>query len=193
MVGTSRKTFIPVRAHMQGKTVDVQVGVNDSADDRIQIRALRLIRHDDDMLRRLRDAHMFTELGSCSSLVWLTYLTAQMARDPSGGPPPPGDHGTLPIGSVESARAALICTLDFQIDYVNKARSKVGAVQNRLESALNNMETYSENLNASESRIRDADFAFETAEMSKFQVMQQAGVAILGQANGMSQGALRLI
>ena len=76
---------------------------------------------------------------------------------------------------------------------MNAARSQVGAVHNRLESALNNIETYNENLKASESRVRDADFAFETAEMSKFQVMQQAGVAILGQANGMSQGALRLI
>ena len=62
-----------------------------------------------------------------------------------------------------------------------------------MESALNNIETYTENLQASESRIRDADFAHETARMAKFQVMQQAGVAILGQANGMSQAALRLI
>ena len=51
-----------------------------------------------------------------------------------------------------------------------------------LESALNNLETYTENLASATSNIRDADFAFETAEMSKLQVMQQAGTAILGQA-----------
>ena len=74
-----------------------------------------------------------------------------------------------------------------------RSRSRVGATQNRLESALNNMETFQENLGASESRIRDADFAYETAEMSKRQIMQQAGTSVLGQANGLTQGVLRLI
>ena len=98
----------------------------------------------------------------------------------------------MSLESSASAQAALT-TIDAAIDKVNEYRSDYGAVQNRLESALNNLETYTENVAASESRIRDADFAFETAEMSKFQVMQQAGTAILGQANGLGQGALRLI
>ena len=96
------------------------------------------------------------------------------------------------MDTVAGARTA-ITDLDTAIDSVNEYRSDYGAVQNRLESALNNLEVYTENVASSESRIRDADFAFETAEMSKFQIMQQAGVAILGQANGLSQGALRLI
>jgi flagellin len=100
--------------------------------------------------------------------------------------------GTMNLDNITNARAA-ITNLDKAIDTVNKYRSDYGAVQNRLESALNNLEVYTENVASSESRIRDADFAHETAEMSKFQVMQQAGVAILGQANGLSQGALRLI
>jgi flagellin len=100
--------------------------------------------------------------------------------------------GNLSLGNVASAQAALT-TIDNALDKVNEYRSDYGAVQNRLESALNNLETYTENVAGAESRIRDADFAFETAEMSKFQVMQQAGVAILGQANGLGQGALRLI
>lgn len=102
------------------------------------------------------------------------------------------DSGNMALGSSASAQAA-ITKLDDAIDTVNKHRSNYGAVQNRLESALNNLETYTENVATSESRIRDADFAHETAEMSKFQIMQQAGTAILGQANGLSQGALRLI
>jgi flagellin len=102
------------------------------------------------------------------------------------------DTSNVNLANVESAQAALQ-TIDNAIDSVNKYRSDYGAVQNRLESALNSLETYTENVASSESRIRDADFAHETAEMSKFQVMQQAGVAILGQANGLSQGALRLI
>jgi len=102
------------------------------------------------------------------------------------------DTGNVDMSNVASAQAA-ITTLDTAMDSVNTYRSDYGAVQNRLESALNNLETYTENVATSESRIRDADFAFETAEMSKFQIMQQAGVAVLGQANGLAQGALRLI
>ncbi|NCG17594.1 MAG: flagellin, partial [Rhodobacterales bacterium] len=62
-----------------------------------------------------------------------------------------------------------------------------------MESAMRNLETYTQNLAGAESQIRDADFAYESAELSKFQTMQQAGTAILGQANGINQGAVRLI
>ena len=96
------------------------------------------------------------------------------------------------LDTFTNARAALT-KIDSALDTVNSYRSDYGAVQNRLESALNNLEVYKENIAASESRIRDADYAFETAEMSKFNIMQQAGMAILSQANGMNQGALRLI
>ncbi|MBN2801388.1 MAG: flagellin FliC, partial [Deltaproteobacteria bacterium] len=91
-----------------------------------------------------------------------------------------------------TAQTALT-TIDTALDTVSSYRSDYGSVQNRLESALANTETYTENLSAAESQIRDADFAFETAEMSKFQIMQQAGIAVLGQANTISQGALRLV
>ena len=102
------------------------------------------------------------------------------------------DTGNVSMSSAASAQAALT-TIDNALDTVNGYRSDYGSVQNRLESALNNLETYTENVAGAESRIRDADFAHETAEMSKFQIMQQAGTAILGQANGLAQGALRLI
>ena len=102
------------------------------------------------------------------------------------------DSGNINMSNATSAQAALT-TLDTAIDSINKIRSDFGSVQNRLESSLNNLHTYTENLAGAESRIRDADFAFETAQMSKFQTMQQAGIAILGQANQLTQGALRLI
>ena len=102
------------------------------------------------------------------------------------------DTGNLSMANSASAQAALTA-LDSSIDSINKIRSQFGSAQNRLESSLNNLHAYTENLAGAESRIRDADFAFETAQMSKFQTMQQAGVAILGQANGLTQGALRLI
>jgi flagellin len=102
------------------------------------------------------------------------------------------DSGNMSLANAASAQAALTA-LDSSIDSINKIRSDFGSVQNRLESSLNNLHSYTENLAGAESRIRDADFAYETAQMSKYQTMQQAGIAILGQANGLTQGALRLI
>jgi len=99
---------------------------------------------------------------------------------------------TVSLANSASAQAA-IGFLDNALDQVNDYRSTYGAVQNRLESAIRSLDTYSENLSAAESQIRDADFAHEAAEMSKQQIMQQAGTAILGQANQINQGALRLI
>ena len=58
---------------------------------------------------------------------------------------------------------------------------------------MNNLETYHENLRQAESRIRDADFAYETAELTKNQIMQQAGVSVLAQAKNVSQSALTLL
>lgn len=95
--------------------------------------------------------------------------------------------------SSSAGAAAGIAAIDAAIDTVSQYRSNYGAVQNRLESAQRNLETYSENLSVAESGIRDADFAKEAAEMAKFNVMQQAGVAALGQANQINSGAVRLI
>jgi flagellin len=102
------------------------------------------------------------------------------------------DAANLNLASVNSSQAALQ-TIDTALNTMNQYRSDYGSVENRLSSSLNNLEIYRENIKSSESRIRDADYAFETAEMNKFNIMQQAGVAILSQANNISQGALRLI
>jgi flagellin len=102
------------------------------------------------------------------------------------------DTGAMDLSSSTSATSAL-SVLDTALDTVSSNRSKLGASQNRLESALNNLETYHENLRSAESRIRDADFAYETAELTKNQIMQQAGVSVLAQAKGVSQSALNLI
>ena len=102
------------------------------------------------------------------------------------------DTASMRLNTAGNAQTA-ITDLDAALATVNGHRSKYGSVQNRLESALNNLETYTENLSSANSRIRDADFAHETAELSKHQIMQQAGTAILGQANQINQGAVRLI
>jgi flagellin len=96
------------------------------------------------------------------------------------------------IGSREGAIKALDI-VDLAIEHVSASRAALGALQNRLESTINNLTTTSENLSASRSRIMDADFAQETAALSRNQIIQQAGVSILAQANQQPQIALALL
>jgi flagellin len=95
--------------------------------------------------------------------------------------------------STAAGAQAAITTLDTALDTVNGYRSAYGATQNRLDSSLKNLETYAENLASAQSQIRDADFAWETAQLSKHQVMQQAGTSILAQANQVTQAATTLL
>jgi flagellin len=88
---------------------------------------------------------------------------------------------------------AAITSIDTALDSVNTSRSAYGAVQNRLSTAMANVESYTEKLIATESTIRDVDFASETADLTRNQVFQQAGVAILSQANQSPQAALSLL
>jgi flagellin len=102
------------------------------------------------------------------------------------------DTASADLSTATGAQAA-IDTFDAALDSVSGYRSDLGAVQNRLDSALANMESYVENLESAESQIRDADFAYETAELAKNQILQQAGVSVLAQAKTMNQGALSLL
>jgi flagellin len=131
--------------------LDVQVGINNTLNDRIQI--------------NLGDLRA-TTLGI--------------------------DTGAVSFATATAAQTAL-ANFDIALDTVNSYRSVLGAGQNRLESSIRNLSVTTENIKGAESRIRDADFAYETAEMSKLQILNQAGVAVLGQANQLNQGAVRLI
>jgi len=102
------------------------------------------------------------------------------------------DAASVDLSAATAAQAA-ISTIDDALDSVNKMRADYGATQNRLGSAINNMTSYTESLTAAASQIRDADYAHETAEMTRLQVMQQAGVAALGQARGINQSVLSLL
>ncbi|MFA7240745.1 MAG: flagellin [Sulfuricellaceae bacterium] len=86
-----------------------------------------------------------------------------------------------------------IKTIDSALAFVNSERAKFGALQNRLTSTIANLAATSENLSASRSRIRDADFAVETASLTRGQILQQAGVAMLSQANAQPNSVLSLL
>jgi flagellin len=95
--------------------------------------------------------------------------------------------------STRSGAVEALDVIDLALENVSSARADLGALQNRLESTINNLSTTSENLSASRSRILDADFASETAQLSRNQIIQQAGVSILAQANQQPQVALALL
>jgi len=99
---------------------------------------------------------------------------------------------SLDIGSVVGAQRALE-VVDNALDSINSTRADLGAIQNRFTSVVANLQTSTENLSASRSRIKDTDFAKETAELTRTQILQQAGTAMLAQANQVPQGVLSLL
>lgn len=96
------------------------------------------------------------------------------------------------IGTV-SATTAAITAIDTMIGTVTSARAEFGAVQSRFESAINNLQIGMENQAAARGRIMDADFAVETANMTRSQILQQAGNAMVSQANSSPQSVLQLL
>lgn len=88
---------------------------------------------------------------------------------------------------------AAINVIDEALSFISSTRADLGAVQNRFESTIANLQSVSENVSAARARIMDADFAAETAELTKAQVMQQAGIAMLAQANMLPQTVLSLL
>jgi len=96
------------------------------------------------------------------------------------------------VSTTAGANSA-IKAVDFALNQVSKSRADLGAIQRRFESIITDLAANAENLTASRSRVRDADFAAETAELTRTQILQQAGVAILSQANSIPQNVLTLL
>ena len=99
---------------------------------------------------------------------------------------------TLTVAGYSSAQTA-ITLVDSALQTVNTSRANLGSIQSRFESVVANQATTSENLSASRSRIVDADFASETANLAKAQILQQSGIAMLAQANSVPQNVLALL
>ena len=99
---------------------------------------------------------------------------------------------SIDVSTVKGANDALKI-LDSALSSVNSQRASFGALQSRFETAVSNLESTSENLSASRSRIQDTDFASETAKLTRGQILQQAGTAMLAQANSLPNGVLSLL
>jgi flagellin len=100
--------------------------------------------------------------------------------------------GAIDVSTVAGSNAALT-SLDAALQTIDTTRAQLGAVQNRFSQTITNLQTGSQNMTASRSRIQDADFAAETANLSRAQVLQQAGTAMVAQANQMPQQILQLL
>lgn len=159
----------------------------------------------------LADTETFTLTDGTGTFLADTNFGAVTAAAGSGGTFQVGanntgdDQITVAIGAVSSSdlglaaldldvdAGAAIDAIDTAIASVSSARGELGAVQNRFESTISNLQVTSENLAASESRIRDTDVAAQMVEFTRAQILQQAGTAMLGQANSVPQSVLRLL
>jgi flagellin len=95
--------------------------------------------------------------------------------------------------AVKASAQNALTTIDNALKKVSDARSELGAAGNRFQSAINNIQAFSESLSAANSRIKDVDVAEETSRMARSQILSQAGVSVLAQANQAPQLALKLL
>jgi len=126
------------------------------------------------------------KIGGTVATVGYTATTANIAVDTSSG------VNSIDITSLSGANEAML-RVDAALASVDSSRGELGAIQNRFESTIANLQNVAENLTAARSRIMDADIAQETSEMTKNNILQQAGVSILTQANQTPQLALSLL
>jgi len=104
-----------------------------------------------------------------------------------------GTQASIGSNATFSLVLSAIDNIDLAIEKIDIFRSKLGAIQNRFMTTISNLQSSIENQTSARSRIMDADFAVETAQLSRSQILQQAGTAMLAQANQVTQGVLKLL
>jgi flagellin len=154
-------------------TLSIQVGANTTANDVINIKTFNATVTSGGLLAGV------TTSGSAASGAGFSSSSAITVTGTGSG-------------AVENAQKT-INTVDKMLENVDKARSELGVIQNRLESTVANLNNTITNLSASRSRIEDADYAVEVSNMTRAQILQQAGTAVLAQANQVPQTMLSLL
>jgi len=134
---------------------------------------------------------------SANGIVWAGANAAKAGLAPSGTQAASVTSSVTSIASINvltaSSATSALSAIDGALEAVNTSRASLGAYQNRFASVVSSLQTSSENLSASRSRIQDADFAKETAQLTRGQILQQAGTAMLAQANSLPNGVLALL
>uniref|UniRef100_UPI0025973B38 flagellin n=1 Tax=uncultured Pseudoalteromonas sp. TaxID=114053 RepID=UPI0025973B38 len=135
----------------------------------------------------------FSSKLSFSSDSAFSIAGTNLAEITTGGVSTKTTIASVDISSSATSAQNAIDTIDAALSQIDGQRADLGAVQNRFGHTISNLANISENVSASRSRIQDTDFATETAQMTKNQILQQAGTSILSQANQLPQAALSLI
>lgn len=170
----------------QTATFDFQVGANATTDDQVSLSGADILGTPVTLVSGSNEGALAASVASTIDITTVgTRGTALSATDYANYADPAVATGAGALGAIEF--------LDFAIAQVNTARSTFGAAQNRFESVISNLQVAVENQSAARSRVMDADFATETAALSRAQVLQQAGTAMLAQANQLPQNVLQLL
>lgn len=130
--------------------------------------------------------------GATGGITNLGFTTGATAAGVDEGAQAANSVEKIDITTVDGAQAA-IATIDAALQEVDVTRASLGAIQNRFDSTISNLQNVSENASAARGRIQDTDYAAETANLTKNQILQQAGTAILAQANQLPQAVLSLL
>ena len=133
-----------------------------------------------------------TEVAGNTGLSELGFTTGATKTGAAEGANASASVEKIDITTVDGAQAA-IATIDAALQEVDVTRASLGAIQNRFDSTISNLQNVSENAAAARGRIQDTDYAAETANLTKNQILQQAGTAILAQANQLPQAVLSLL
>ncbi|MFN3295954.1 flagellin [Caldimonas sp.] len=163
-------------------TLSFQVGANTTANDRIDVNSVNLS-------GTPAEGSTITSASSAADVV-ATVTTTATASGASGIAI--GGWTTVPANPGDEIDEA-IDVIDRALDVINDLRATFGAAQNRFESVISNLQVAAENQSAARGRIMDADFAAETAALSRAQILQQAGTAMVSQANQLPQQVLSLL
>ncbi len=195
----------PISVDVDGNKITVTLGAGDQANNNTVENIVNAINSDDDA------NDLVTASGTGTDPVSTGSVTLTGGADATTGAGAGGNIDSLKVDNVDSVDEsslddldnpgvltqagadAAITNINNAIEQVSAERSKLGAIQNRLEHTINNLGTSAENLQAAESRIRDLDMAAEMMEFTKNNILQQAATAMLAQANMLPQSVLQLL
>ena len=177
--------------------VQSQNGINSSADRVALQKEVTALKNE---MSRIASTTQFGNINVLDGLFSSSFLvganagqTISVNVERSGGFGASGlNVAKLSVLSEAEAKTALTAASE-AISIVDAQRADLGAIQNRFQSTIRNLSNVSENVSAARSRIRDTDFAVETANLTRFQIIQQASITVLGQANQRPQAALQLL
>ncbi|WP_336996070.1 flagellin N-terminal helical domain-containing protein [Leclercia sp. UBA7405] len=192
---SSQTSFNGVNVLANNTTLNIQVGANDNETIGISLKKI----DSSTLFTGVAGMNNITEASTgkltAAGTVGILTFTDAVASVP--GTPANGNTPAVPTVAAKAAGATvnddLLASIDTAISDVDSLRSSLGASQNRFESTVNNLNSTVTNITAAKSRIEDADYATEVSNMSRAQILQQAGTSVLSQANQVPQTVLSLL